>query len=229
MLLPLGGRSPRCGRSGTVERMPGKPGRVGVAALAVLASASVTSPAAAKAVSTQNAGGRATSQGRLGGAGDSGTAHIAWDKLQNPILSYANSGIRDPSIRLVEGAWPFFSPRLLATGRIGGCPPPPAGTCGRGPPRSDGRNLVSSASPEAPILSRGKCGAAPTASPRPPAVPRPEAVTSGRADSGSAASCVIFSALRSGSAPTPDRSRPTGQTRRPPTTLTLAVKGGFDG
>jgi hypothetical protein len=50
----------------------------------------------------------AASQGCLGSAPETGTGRIAWSQLRNPILSYPTSGIRDPSIRLVQGQWHLF-------------------------------------------------------------------------------------------------------------------------
>ncbi|HSS11476.1 MAG TPA: hypothetical protein VLL25_16445, partial [Acidimicrobiales bacterium] len=67
-------------------------------------------------MSTLNHEGLATSQGCLGGASGSGTGHIAWDELHNPILSYSDTGIRDPSLRLVAGTWHLFFTSVVGNG-----------------------------------------------------------------------------------------------------------------
>jgi hypothetical protein len=53
----------------------------------------------------------------MGGIADSGHGQIAWSELRNPILSYANAGIRDPAVRLVHGEW-----RLFITSVVGSTP-----------------------------------------------------------------------------------------------------------
>ena len=120
--------------SGDDARLPGRPGirarrgtaggrgecrgvkstrRAGAGTLAILAiAATLAWPARA---ANHDPG---PSQGCWGSADESGSSRTGWSQLRNPILSYPNSGVRDPAIRSLHGRWHLFFTRVVGDGPV---------------------------------------------------------------------------------------------------------------
>src|SRR5207253_1791295 len=78
--------------------------RAGLAGLLLAMTACASAASAGRQNSATNLS-QPFSQSCLGAPAETGHPAIAWDRLRNPVLSYANSAVRDIGIRLRAGKW----------------------------------------------------------------------------------------------------------------------------